>query len=241
MGKRHDIDKAVRNIKKWADRPEWSGELATVFDAHISSVYELVDISPEKLNRTIVECDYSGMLFGVVFEDLLSRRMSSKNNIVDDYLSRCGWRESVIGRRYLQELRDSVLSVYEVVAVSPGKYCELADLVRGGKVTRVHEHMGTQNMVKWDRVAARVLQMDGKHVFSGGILPFDHEASLDLLGLLDNLRKQSAKKHLRKRKTKKMTSPPSSANPDDMFLRDACPAFMATWLVHVLEQMQFRR
>lgn len=239
MGKRHDIDKAVRNIRNWSERPEWSGELGTIFDAHLSSVCELMDISPEDLNETIVECDYGGMLFGVVFEDLLSRRLSPRNNnIVDDYLARRGWRESVVGRRYLQQLRDSVLSVYEVVAVSPGKFCELADLVRGGKIIRVHEHMGTQNMVKWDRIAARVLEMNGKHAFSGGILPFPREASQDLLSLLDKLRKQFAKKHSRKRKTDVKTSPPSSENPDDVFLRDACPAFTSIWLVHVLEQMQ---
>jgi len=239
MGKRHDIDKAVRNIRNWSERPEWSGELGTIFDAHLSSVCELMDISPEDLNETIVESDYGGMLFGVVFEDLLSRRLSPRNNnIVDDYLERRGWRESVVGRRYLQQLRDSVLSVYEVVAVSPGKFCELADLVRGGKIIRVHEDMGTQNMVKWDRIAARVLEMNGKHAFSGGILPYPREASQDLLSLLDKLRKQFAKKHSRKRKTVVKTSPPSSGNPDDVFLRDACPAFTSIWLVHILEQLR---
>lgn len=239
MGKRHDIDKSVRSIKKWADRPEWSDELGTIFDAHLSSVRELVDISPEELNETIVEGGYGGMLFGVVFEDLLSRRLSpSNNNIVDDYLARRGWRESVVGRHYLQQLRDSVFSVYEVVAVSSGKYCELADLVRGGKIIRVHENMGTQNMVKWDRIAARVLEMDGRHAFSGGILPFTQEASQDLLSLLDKSRKQFGKKQLRKRRADIKTSPPSSVNLDYAFLRDACPAFTAIWLAHTLEQMQ---
>lgn len=37
---------------------------------------------------------YEGMLFGIMFEDFLSRR-------------------------YLQQLRDSVLSLYEVIEVSP--------------------------------------------------------------------------------------------------------------------------
>ena len=239
MGKRHDIDKAVRNIKKWADRSEWSDELSIVFDAHFATVRENVDISQEALHQYIAESDYGGMLFGVMFEDFLSRRLSPRNkNIIDDYLARSGWRESVVGRRYLQQLRDSVLSVYEVVAVSPGKYCELADLVRGGKIIRVHEHMGTQNMVKWDRIAARVLEMNGKHAFSGGILLFPRQASQDLLGLLSNLRKQFDKKHPGKRKKGAKTNRLSSENPDDVLLRDACPAFTSIWLVHILEQMQ---
>jgi hypothetical protein len=239
MGKRNDIDKAVRNIKNWADRSEWSDKLTTVFNAHLAPVCELIDISLDELNQIIVERDYGGMLFGVMFEDFLSRRLSPSNkNIIDDYLARRGWRESVAGRRYLQQLRDSVLSVYEVVAVSPGKHCELSDLVRGGKVIRVYEHAGTQNMVKWDRIAARVLNTNGKRTFSGGILPFPHEASRDLLGVLSKSRKQFRKKRSRIADKGPGSNLPSSENSDNSFLRDACPAFTSIWLAHILEQLQ---
>ncbi len=74
MGKRNDIDKAVRNIKNWSERSEWSDQLAAVFDAHHSSVWELIDISMEDLQQAIEEYDYGGMLFGVMFEDFLSLR-----------------------------------------------------------------------------------------------------------------------------------------------------------------------
>ncbi len=239
MGKRHDIDKAVRNIKNWADRSEWSDELSIVFDAHFAAVREHVDISPEEFHQNIVESDYGGMLFGMVFEDFLSRSLSPRNeNIIDDYLARRGWRESVAGRRYLQQLRNSILSLYEVIEVSPGKHCELTDLVRGGKAIRVHEHMGTLNMVKWDRIAARVLNTNGKHTFSGGILPFPREASQELLSVLTKSRKQFRGRRSRIADTGPKANPPSPESPDDVFLRDACPAFTTVWLVHILEQMQ---
>lgn len=239
MGKRHDIDKSVRNIKNWADRSEWSDELSIVFDAHFATVREYVDISPEEFHQNIVESDYGGMLFGAVFEDFLSRNLLPGNkNIIDDYLARRGWRESVTGRRYLQQLRNSVLSLYEVIEVSPGKHCELTDLIRGGKAIRVHEHMGTLNMVKWDRIAARVLNTNGKHTFSGGILPFPHEASQELLSVLTKSRKQFRRRRSRITDTGPKANPPSPESPNDVFLRDACPAFTAVWVVHILEQMQ---
>ena len=239
MGKRHDIDKSVRNIKNWADRPEWSDELSIVFDAHFATAREYVDISPEEFHQSIVESDYGGMLFGMVFEDFLSRNLSPSNkNIIDDYLARRGWRESVAGRRYLQQLRNSVLSLYEVIQVSPGKHCELTDLVRGGKAIRVHENMGTLNMVKWDRIAARVLNTNSKHTFSGGILPFPHEASQKLLSVLTQSRKQFHRRRPRRSNTDPKANPLSPESPDDVFLRDACPTFTAVWLVHILEQMQ---
>ena len=239
MGKRHDIDKAVRNIKNWADRSEWSDELSIFFDAHFATAREHMDISPDEFHNEIVESDYGGMLFGIVFEDFLSRSLSPSNkNIIDDYLARRGWRESVVGRRYLQQLRNSVLSLYEVIQVSPGKHCELTDLVRGGKAIRVHENMGTLNMVKWDRIAARVLNTNGKYTFSGGILPFPREASQELLGVLMKSRKQFRRRRSRRAGTSPKAIPASPASPDDVFLRDACPAFTAIWLVHILEQIQ---
>jgi len=239
MGKRHDIDKAVRNIKNWADRPEWSDELSIVFDTHFATVREYVEISPEEFHQNIVESDYGGMLFGMVFEDFLSRKLSPSNkNIIDDYLARRGWRESVTGRRYLQQLQNSILSLYEVIEVSPGKHCELTDLVRGGRAIRVHENMGTLNMVKWDRIAARVLNTNGKRAFSGGILPFPHNASQELLSVLTKSRKQFRRKHSRIADKGPKANPPSSESPDDVFLRDACPAFTAVWLAHILEQIQ---
>lgn len=239
MGKRHDIDKAVRNIKNWADRPEWSDELSIVFDTHFATVREYVEISPEEFHQNIVESDYGGMLFGMVFEDFLSRKLSPRNkNIIDDYLARRGWRESVTGRRYLQQLQNSILSLYEVIEVSPGKHCELTDLVRGGRAIRVHENMGTLNMVKWDRIAARVLNTNGKRAFSGGILPFPHKASQELLSVLTKSRKQFRRKRSRIADTGPKANPPSSESPDDVFLRDACPAFTAVWLAHILEQIQ---
>ena len=239
MGKRSDTDKAIRNIMNWADRPEWSDERKAVFDAHLAPVCERIDISQEELSQELEEHDYGGMLFGLMFEDFLSRRLSPDNkNIIDDYLTRRGWRESVPGRRYLRQLRDSVLSVYEVVGVSLGQHCDLSDLVRGGKTVRVHENMGTQNMVKWDRIAARVLNTNGKHTFSGGILPFPQDASRSLLKVLTKSRIQFDQELSRVADMESKVRMSSTENPDDLFLKDACPAFTSTWLVHTLEQLQ---
>jgi len=191
MSKRNDTDKAINNIMKWSDRPEWASDLAALFDTHFGLVCERMGIHHEDLGGELGGHGYEGMLFGIVFEDLLSRRLPPDNrNIIDDYLQRRGWRESVHGRRYLQQLRDSVLCLYEVIDVAPGQYCDLHDLVRGGKTLRVHEHMGTQTMARWDRIAARVLTANGKHYFSGGILPFPRDASQSLLRVLDKSRKQ---------------------------------------------------
>jgi uncharacterized protein (DUF2384 family) len=238
MGKRSNTDKTIRNIMNWAEQPEWLEEQAAVFDAHLAPVCDRIDISQEDLVLELEEHGYGGMLFGVVFEDFISRRLPDDKNIIDDYLKRRGWRESVPGRRYLQQLRDSVLSLYEVVEVSPGHHCDLRDLVRDGKTFRVHERMGTQNLVKWDRLAARVMNMNGKHIFSGGILPFPREASQSLLRVLTESRKQFNKELARAAGKKAAAKMLSSENLDELFLQDAGPAFTSIWLTHTLERLQ---
>ena len=238
MGNRSDIDKAIRNIMNWADRHEWADELATVLDAHLARVCDHFGISREELSHELAEHGYGDILFGVMFEDFLSRRLPPDDrNIIDDYLKHRSWRESVPGRRYLQKLRDSVLSFYEVVAVSPGHHCDIRDLVRGGETIRVHEHMGTQNLFKWDRIAARVLYTNGKHVFSGGILPYSRDAAQSLLRVLEDFRKKLTKElpRLAGKEVADMMS--SSKDLDKLFLQDAGPTFTSIWLMHTLERL----
>ena len=237
MGKHSNTDKTIRNIMNWAEQPEWLEEQAAVFDAHLAPVCDRIDINQEDLILELEEHGYGGMLFGVVFEDFISHRLPDDKNIIDDYLKRRGWRESVPGRRYLQQLRDSVLSLYEVVEASPGHHCDLRDLVRDGKTFRVHERMGTQNLVKWDRLAARVMNMNGKHIFSGGILPFPREASQSLLRVLTESRKQFNKELSRAAGKKAAAKILSSESLDELFLQDAAPAFTSIWLTHTLERL----
>lgn len=238
MGKRSDIDKAIRNIMKWLERPEWVEQQATVFEAHLAPVSVHLDMDLAELAGEVEANGYGGMLFGIQFEDFLSRD-TTVGNPVDDYLKRRGWRESVRGRRYLHALRDSVLSLYEVTDVVPGQYCEVQDLMRGGKSVRVFEKAGTQQMVKWDRIAARVLHEDGKHIFTGGILPFSHETAQGLLRVLNSghealqvaLDAVLVNEHV----------PAEALLPqaiDDLHLREACPVFSNLWLMHTLKRLQ---
>ncbi|HUV21543.1 MAG TPA: hypothetical protein VMZ32_07145 [Gammaproteobacteria bacterium] len=239
MGKVTDTDKAIRNIMRWADRPEWSGEQSAVFEAHLDPLCERIGIGHAELALELEQHGYNGMLFGIMFEDFLSRRLAPDDrNIIDDYLKHRGWRETVPGKRYLQQIRDSVLSLYEVVEVSPGKHCDLRDLVRGrdSESIRVFEHMGTQNMVKWDRLAARVLKSNGRHIFSGGILPFPRDSAESLLRMLADAQHQFDRR-LSGVADKETRNKISSSVNKDLFLRNSCPAFTSIWLIYTLKQL----
>jgi len=240
MAARSDTDKAIRNIMRWADRPEWSDERESVFDSHLGPLGDYLDTGQGEIIGELAEHGLDGMLFGIMFEDFLSRRLPPDDrNIVDDYLKRRGWRETVPGRRYLQNLRDSVLTLYEVVEVSPGQHCDLRDLLRSrdGEVIRVFERMGTQNLVKWDQLAARVLIHNGKHIFSGGILPIPRDAAKSLLTGLTKSQEQFNKGLSAIAEHETVSRKLSAENLDDLLLRNSCPAFTASWLMDVLSRL----
>ena len=239
MAKRSDIDKAIKNLMAWAGRPDWSNEQDTVFAEHLNQASDRMGTSLDELDRQLGESGSTHMLVGIIFEDFISRRIPPDDrNIIDDYLKRRGWRESVIGRRYLQQLRDSLLSLYEIVDISPGNYCDVRDMVRGGEPVRVYEHMATQSLVKWDTIAARVLKTGKKHIFSGGILPFTREAAQDLLNVLDNTRTKSKKELHRLVGKAAADAAQSQGKLDTQLLQQSCPVFSQVWLLGSLDRLQ---
>ena len=69
-------------------------------------------------------------LWGCACEDLLTRQDSEGRNIVDDYLTRRGWKETATAKRYMTDLRHSVMSLYEVSDIVPGESFLARDLVQ---------------------------------------------------------------------------------------------------------------
>ena len=70
-------------------------------------------------------------LCGCVFEDLVSAGRAERN-VADDYLKRRGWKESAGTRAYIEALRRSSMSLYEVSDIVGGVSFLARDLVRSG-------------------------------------------------------------------------------------------------------------
>jgi len=234
MSKRRDTDKAIRNLMKWLEQPEFQEIHASVIEEHMAPVCKHLGISQEELSEEIIEHGLDGMIFGIVFEDFISSPLLENNRtVVDDYLKQRGWRESVQGRRYLQNLAQSTLSLYEIVEITPGQHCDVRDVIRGGETVRVFEKMGTQNLVKWDRLAARVLNNNGKYMFSGGILPLPQETAQSLLRVISKSQQEfsNAIDTFRDKKINGL----ESINPEQEALQECCYCFSSIWLIHTFE------
>jgi hypothetical protein len=194
----------------------WSERLQSVIDEHLDAALEAFDVELEYLANALGE-PASGTLWGCGFEDFLGRRFEPKGeNIVDLYLKRRGWKETVLNRAYFAALRDTPVSLHEVSDVKPGTSMVLRDILRGGEAVTVREKSATRSLRQWDRIAVRVVPERDHHVISGAVLPFSKEA-FELLGSM-------LREAIRLSKRAPLTL--SSEQ-----LRDCAPIFTSAWLL----------
>src|SRR3546814_5489215 len=83
------------------------------------------------------------------------------------------------------------MSLHAVSEVEPGSGFLVRDLIQGDEPLRVSERSALQTLKQWDRIGARVVQVGGKHLLSGGVLSFTMEAAEALVA---DLRRSKGKR-----------------------------------------------
>jgi hypothetical protein len=194
----------------------WDERLQSVIDEHLDVALEAFDIDREDLADGLGE-PVSSALWGCGFEDFLGRRFGPEGqNIVDLYLKRRGWKETVLNRAYFAALRDTPVSLHEVSDVKPGASMVLRDILRGGPAVTVREKSATRSLRQWDKIAVRVVPERDHHVISGAVLPFSAEA-FELLGSMLRAAMQLGKRA------------PLTLSTEQ--LRGCAPIFTSAWLL----------
>src|SRR5262245_15629840 len=128
--------RALDGLMKWLGREEWRAPFNDVLDEHLGPPCEAAGIALDKLAGVIGDQSMS-VLWGCVFEDFLASELDDGSNIIDDYLKRRGWKESVPNKRYMTSLRSSVMSLYEVSDIVRDQSFLARDLLRGGEAVRI--------------------------------------------------------------------------------------------------------
>ena len=234
-------DKAIAAILKWAGREEWRERLDTVIAAHLGPACEAAGVAPDELGDLLGD-DAHAQLIGCALEDFLTCDFEpDSHNIVDDYLKRRGWKEPVAVKQYLQALRRSTMSLYEVVDTTPGSHFVVRDLVRGGEPVQVVDKRGSQSLARWDRLAARLLSIGGKTQMSGGALLLDFDAAAALVEEISGLKKDLTRTIGRQAKREGMAQGMVATLPvAEAVLGEAAPLITQAWLVTTLERAQDR-
>ncbi|MYB35211.1 MAG: hypothetical protein F4X92_08875 [Gammaproteobacteria bacterium] len=184
------IDKAIANLLKWVGRPEWKQCSADVYLEHLNLIAGQLDTSVEELLELIGTGPVWHALEIFITEDFFTTWFEKEDgelvNIIQDYLKRRGWKESVPARVYLEALRDSIPSLYEVIEINPGISMKLKDLIGDDGTIVVLEKSATKDLVKWDCLAARVITMNRRHYLTGGPLRFSQKMSRNFLDCYEN-------------------------------------------------------
>lgn len=170
-------DQALKNLVTWSERKEWKPLCTKVLEEHFAEARRMLGVDGGALTGKLGD-EFFTLAVGCALEDFCTRAFGDDRlNVIEDYLKRRGWREAVPGRRYLLALRASVMSLYEVVELDPGKHLVLRDVFRGGEPITVLDRRGSQTASVGDYMGARILVVNGKHYMSGGVLTFPGEVA----------------------------------------------------------------
>ncbi|WP_243907868.1 hypothetical protein [Methylobacterium sp. J-070] len=174
-------------------------------------------------------------LWGCAFEDFLTRTVEPDDvNLVDAYLKRRSWKEPVANRRYMEALRRSVMSLYEVSGLVPGESFLARDLVRGGEPVRITERTASRSLAPWERIGARIVEHGGSHVMAGGVLSFGRDASEEVLRILKSSAKRAGREFKKLARKGDLPADADRSVLDTLLLTDAAPLFTNLWLADIL-------
>ena len=159
-----------------------------MLSAHLSPVIGLPGLAPTdallRLPATVAE-----PMTVFLLEDFFTTRFGTDGeiNVVDAYLNHRGRRESATARVYPEALRDSAVSVHEVVDVDRGQSVMVRNRHRGREPVAVEEKLGSMGVALHGHLAARVVVAGGRRFFTGVLLPFRRELSLPLQSAFEEM------------------------------------------------------
>ena len=123
------------------------------------------------------------------------------------------------------------MSLYEASDIIPGQSFRARDLLRGGEPVPVSERSATLTLKTWDRIAARIVEHNGKMILAGGLLSFTLEA---YEGLFSRLRNHASDAGAKRHDGASKAGALKGWRGSDEDLRRAAPLFTSAWLFDVL-------
>ena len=97
-------------------------------------------------------------------------------------------------RRWLEAMRDSSVRLWELRDVEPGEGFSALDVWEGKRLVKVREHSASEDLVRWDLMVARLLEVSpGVHEIEGPCLVLPATDKRPLLKSLRQQRRRLAK------------------------------------------------
>jgi hypothetical protein len=221
----------AHGLVDWSRRDPWTERMADMMEKHLRPACEANDLAVEELAEVIGSLAMTAL--DCAFEDCCATVWEDGSNLASDYLKRRGWKETAINRAYIEALRDSVMSLYEVSDVRPGESFLARDLVRGGEPVRVIERTATKTLAVWDVIAARIVTVRGKVQLTSAVLTVERDLAEEMLGIFgrtkERLQRETAEALKRATPELRARFDAELADPDQL-LRTAASTITTVWL-----------
>ena len=176
---------SVSGLIKWLAKDPWRDAFLGVLDEHVGPILDDCGLSEFDELAGLIDVHWTMTVWGCAFEDFLTRELPGTGYLIDDYLKRRGWKETARNKAYIAGLRNSVMSLYEASEIKSGESFLARDLIRGGEPVLISERTATKTIRPWDRLALRTVELSGKHVIAGGLLPIGLDDSEPLLAAIE--------------------------------------------------------
>jgi hypothetical protein len=172
-----EINKAISRMVKYSETQEPWPDLFTAFSREVmAGLEEGLDIGEGQAIPVLEEMGVMDTVFPFMLEEFYINTSNDDNeSLIAEFLRRRGWREKPVAKRYLQALNETFLKLWEIVGLKRGVYLDVRPFGTTQKPIRVYEKLGSQNADLWMCLAARLVKLDGRHIFGGAFLPLDSE------------------------------------------------------------------
>lgn len=172
----------ANGLFEWSRRDPWRERMLEMIERHVGKACAMNDIEIYDLQDVIG--DHAMTVMDCAFEDCCTHIWEDGSNLASDYLKRRGWKETAVNRAYIEALRDSVVSLYEVSDVRPGESFLARDLICGGDPIRVTERTATKTLVQWDIIATRIVTVRGVVQIASSVLAVHRELADEMIALI---------------------------------------------------------
>lgn len=178
MPSRPDIDAICDHVTSYARREPWPLLRQVHLANLLGPIPEAYGLDVEELFEEVHRLGHLASMAAFLDESFLSGEHGPERlNPVDDYLRRRGWQETPRAREYLQGIRSTPPTLFEVQDVAFGEWVDVRDRLAGGPTLRVGEHSASQTLQRWDCIVARVVMPRGERMFTGGVLSLTRETA----------------------------------------------------------------
>ncbi len=109
----------AHGLADWSGRDPWRQRVGLMMEKHLRKACDLNDLAIEELAEVIGPLAMTAL--DCAFEDFCTTVWEDGGNLASDYLKRRGWKETAINRAYIEALRGSLMSLYEVSDVRRGE------------------------------------------------------------------------------------------------------------------------